>query len=325
MCNSLKYIHSSCVTHRNLKPENIYIDDSDLYVLGDFGICMMMSDLRESKLIGNENYMAPELWDSDYPLYTPATDIFAFGCILYEIYTLHLAYPGRDLNEIREKIFDKKPLSFERHNEKRIPQLEVLIIKMLDKNPLSRIDLESIDKQFNPWNNIMNTSTISLHLPLQEGKEDNSQQQQQQQQQYSSSDESVECRVFHVSRNKSMLSKSVINHSNFQINDFDNDDEEDNDKSVNTFSFLEKNEIEDNDSRFIKRSKRVAALYLSLGSLSSEKIIQFYLDEKDLNGKLISDYLKMTQKEIDDFDFMEFLPVYIYIYIFYFTNSFISH
>lgn len=273
--------------------------------------------------------MAPELWDNDYPIYTPATDIFAFGCILYEIYTLRRVYPGRYLNEIRERIFDPKPPSFERHNQPRKPQLEILITKMLENNPLSRINLENIDKQFNPWNNVMKTSTISLSLPLslQEGREDNSQIQQQQQQ-YSSSDESVECRVFHVSRNKSMLSRSVIHHSNSQINDFDSNNEDDEeDKPINTFSFLKKSEIDnDNDSRFIKRSRHVAALYLSLGSLSGEKIVQFYLNEKDLNGKLVSDYLKMTQKEIDDFDFMEYLPVYIYINnIFYLINSFISH
>lgn len=328
MCSSLKYIHSSCIIHRNMKPQNIYIDDSNIYVLGDFGICMM-SDLKESKLIGTENYIAPELWDKDCPIYTPATDIFAFGCILYEIYTLRQLYPGRDINEIRNRIFDNKVPSFKRHNEERIPQIEILITKMIEKNPLSRISLESIDKQFNPWVNVMNSSvSSSMPLPTEEynynndnnKKDDNNiillpgSIKQQLQNTHSSSEDSIECTVFQISRNKSLLSKSDIKRSSGQIDDFDDDEEDE--TPVN--SFLKKSSLynsSNSNDTVVKRSKRVGALYLSLGSLSGEKIVQFYMNERDLNGKLISDYLSMNQKEIDDFDFTEYIPVYYYYII----------
>jgi serine/threonine protein kinase len=89
------YLHEHNVIHRDLKTENVMLD-SDLYPkITDYGLSKIMSlgddqvnrALEMTQGIGTPLYMAPELFDDADGRYTTAIDVYAFGMLLYELYT----------------------------------------------------------------------------------------------------------------------------------------------------------------------------------------------------------------------------------------------
>lgn len=142
----MHYIHSKGIIHIDLKPGNIFIGDNNELIIGDFGLALERQ-INGDKLAGTYKYTAPELWLEIPPPYSEESDIFALGCILYEIYTLKMAFNGKDTNEIRYEILNKKEFPFERVSDERNDLIEELIKKMLEKEPRSRITMREIEEK----------------------------------------------------------------------------------------------------------------------------------------------------------------------------------
>lgn len=142
--NGLKYIHSKKVIHRDLKPSNIFVASHGELVIGDFGLSLagMNSD---NILAGTKCYMAPELLTSHPPAYSTKSDIFALGCILYELYCLNLLYPYKP----KELIFDQNYSPNFLIRKQRIKIIEELIMKMIEKDPFKRINIFEINNRIN--------------------------------------------------------------------------------------------------------------------------------------------------------------------------------
>ena len=93
--------------HRDLKPDNIHIDQHGIVRIIDFGatkiagIAEIASPIAQSDLLGTKNYVAPEILLG--ALATTRTDLFAFGVIAYELLTGHLPYGERLGREINAK------------------------------------------------------------------------------------------------------------------------------------------------------------------------------------------------------------------------------
>ena len=84
LCRGLRFIHNAGICHKDLKPDNIMINDEGVVKLIDFGFAENTKSfsLFGKGLTGSPPYMAPELFSSKKP--TPGTDIYALGCTLYE-------------------------------------------------------------------------------------------------------------------------------------------------------------------------------------------------------------------------------------------------
>lgn len=101
VCRALGTAHESSIIHRDLKPENIVLithdGDLDFVKVVDFGICKHVEDdvttSSEGMLIGSPDYMAPEQAAGSEA--TAASDIYALGCILFQVLTGKLPYTGR--------------------------------------------------------------------------------------------------------------------------------------------------------------------------------------------------------------------------------------
>jgi serine/threonine protein kinase/Tol biopolymer transport system component len=92
---ALHYAHTEGVIHRDLKPANILLDQNDTLYITDFGIARILDQISELTLgmtIGTPLYMAPEQITGQ-PI-TAATDIYAFGVLLYEMYTGQAPFRG---------------------------------------------------------------------------------------------------------------------------------------------------------------------------------------------------------------------------------------
>ena len=101
---TMAYIHSRGYVHRDLKTQNILLDKNLDMKMCDFGLTKLKSELNagSGQFAGTPCYMAPELFDRKF--YDDKIDVFAFGTVLWEIYTQKIPYANCDSMEIKQKV-----------------------------------------------------------------------------------------------------------------------------------------------------------------------------------------------------------------------------
>ncbi|XP_071083309.1 uncharacterized protein [Haliotis cracherodii] len=82
---ALKYLHQRKILHRDLKPQNIYLSGEGDVKLGDLGIARILDKGADmaSTMAGTPCYMSPEIFQMKG--YNHKTDIWSFGCVVYEM------------------------------------------------------------------------------------------------------------------------------------------------------------------------------------------------------------------------------------------------
>ncbi len=87
VARALGYIHSRKIVHRDIKPENVHINSAGVVKLMDFGIAKTegLNMTRAGYVLGTPFYMAPEQVMGQE--ITPQVDVYAFGVLLFEIFT----------------------------------------------------------------------------------------------------------------------------------------------------------------------------------------------------------------------------------------------
>lgn len=113
IAGALDHAHTAGLVHRDVKPDNILIDNSGFAYLTDFGIAHSLGDPRltaTGAAIGSIAYMAPERF-SDVPI-DGAVDIYALACILFEGITGRPPYGSADFAQtMRGHLFDPIPVT----------------------------------------------------------------------------------------------------------------------------------------------------------------------------------------------------------------------
>ena len=101
--NLLNYLHERRILHRDLKPQNIFLKAGRVR-LGDFGIAKVLDSTKDfaNTLIGTPYFMSPELFKNKP--YSYESDIWALGCILYEMWNLKHAFDAQSINGLALKI-----------------------------------------------------------------------------------------------------------------------------------------------------------------------------------------------------------------------------
>uniref|UniRef100_A0A8D0NP57 non-specific serine/threonine protein kinase n=1 Tax=Sus scrofa TaxID=9823 RepID=A0A8D0NP57_PIG len=88
ICLALKHVHDRKILHRDIKSQNIFLTKDGTVQLGDFGIARVLNSTVElaRTCIGTPYYLSPEICENKP--YNNKSDIWALGCVLYEMCTL---------------------------------------------------------------------------------------------------------------------------------------------------------------------------------------------------------------------------------------------
>jgi serine/threonine-protein kinase len=99
MAAGISAAHATGVTHRDLKPDNVLVGKDGRIAITDFGIARAAAAAPRDTVegfIGTPAYMAPEQVDNSSPI-GPATDVYAFGAILFEMLAGRRPFVGNDV------------------------------------------------------------------------------------------------------------------------------------------------------------------------------------------------------------------------------------
>jgi len=149
ICDALAAAHDHGIIHRDLKPANIMITKSGVKVL-DFGLAKITasaasmdevptqqgSPTQSGVILGTPAYMAPEQIEGESV--DARTDIFALGCIVYEMLSGRSPFQGKSTPSLIAAILKEEPARLRDIASTIPPSLERVILRCLAKDPSAR-------------------------------------------------------------------------------------------------------------------------------------------------------------------------------------------
>ena len=104
ICLALKHIHEKKIIHRDLKSGNVFLMQSGLVKLGDFGIAKNFQNTMDKAktMVGTPYYLSPEILENKP--YDAKSDIWSLGVLLYEMMTFKMPFNANSLPMLSVKI-----------------------------------------------------------------------------------------------------------------------------------------------------------------------------------------------------------------------------
>ncbi len=172
---ALHFAHSEGVVHRDLKPANILIDANENLYVTDFGIARILSDtstLTVDTTVGTPHYMSPE--QIMVGRVTEATDVYALGVMLYQMYTGELPFTGNSEGaagtttavRIVYEHLHKKPVPPQQINPALSLAVGAVVLRCLEKDPEQRY--ASVSTLYDALTDAMGTPSAAQSVAPQE-------------------------------------------------------------------------------------------------------------------------------------------------------------
>jgi NIMA (never in mitosis gene a)-related kinase len=138
---AVDYCHSLRVMHRDLKASNVFITRKNVVKLGDFGIAKVLdANMNGARtVVGTPFYMSPEVCENKS--YDFKSDVWAMGCILYELCALDHAFGASNLLAVVQRIVQDEPPPIPKIYS---VHLRSLISQLLAKDPKDRPSVKKI-------------------------------------------------------------------------------------------------------------------------------------------------------------------------------------
>jgi len=133
---TLEYLHGWKILHRDIKLTNIFLTGNNTIKIGDFGISRVLESTVEAAMtvVGTPYYMSPEVCESKP--YTFKSDVWALGCVLYELCTLEHAFQADNLLGLVYKIVRESPKPIPDHYSDELKAIVFLLLtKEVEKRP----------------------------------------------------------------------------------------------------------------------------------------------------------------------------------------------
>src|SRR5688572_26171794 len=142
VASALDYAHRHGVIHRDIKPENILLHDGQAMV-ADFGIALAASSAGGTRMtetgmsLGTPYYMSPEQAMGEREI-TARSDIYALGCVLYEMLAGEPPFTGPTAQAIVGKLLSVEPARITAQRKSVPPHVEAATLRALEKLPADR-------------------------------------------------------------------------------------------------------------------------------------------------------------------------------------------
>jgi len=142
VADALDYAHRQGLIHRDIKPENILLHDGRPMV-ADFGIALAVSAAAGGRMtetgmsLGTPQYMSPEQAMGEREL-TSRSDVYALGCVLYEMLTGEPPHTGPTAQAVVAKLMTVEPLPPSTVRKSVPPSVDDAVITALERLPADR-------------------------------------------------------------------------------------------------------------------------------------------------------------------------------------------
>ncbi|MBR7552829.1 Stk1 family PASTA domain-containing Ser/Thr kinase [Allobacillus sp. GCM10007491] len=173
LTSALSHAHTNGIIHRDVKPQNVLMDQYGNVKITDFGIARALSSTQLTKtndVLGSVHYLSPE--QARGGTATKKSDIYSLGIVLFELLTGRLPFSGESAVSVALKHMQTET-PYVRSFQPSVPQsLENVVLKATAKNPLHRY--QTIDEMENDLKTVLNAGRQDEERftpPVEEGED----------------------------------------------------------------------------------------------------------------------------------------------------------
>jgi serine/threonine-protein kinase len=139
IAEAVDFAHQNGILHRDIKPSNILVDSKGIARLTDFGLAKHTdageSLTRTGVVLGTPSYMSPEQASGRMGNISPASDVYSLGSVLYHALTGRPPFVAKTTMDMLLQVMEQDPPSPRLLNPKIDRDLEMVLIRCLQKPP----------------------------------------------------------------------------------------------------------------------------------------------------------------------------------------------
>lgn len=140
--SALQHAHQAGIIHRDIKPQNILVNQKGYIKVSDFGIARMVGTKTatipdaDKSVMGTVHYFSPEQAQGE--MATVSSDLYSVGVVLYEMLTGKVPFDGETPVAIALQHVQVRPRPLREINPDVSPSVEAVVMKALEKSPVNR-------------------------------------------------------------------------------------------------------------------------------------------------------------------------------------------